>query len=67
VRIARIFALGLALAAVVPPWRSRLRRLPEAPPTVGIGDDKADMFTDARFRALGIKAVATTCLGMRCR
>jgi len=26
-------------------------------PVVGIGDDKADMFTDPRFRALGIRAV----------
>ncbi|MGA2005984.1 MAG: hypothetical protein ABSH27_00280 [Solirubrobacteraceae bacterium] len=26
-------------------------------PVVGIGDDKSDMFSDPRFRALGIRAV----------
>jgi hypothetical protein len=57
-RIARIFALGLALAAVVPAVAlSVATAAPKHHPTVGIGDDKADMFTDARFRALGIKAV----------
>jgi hypothetical protein len=54
-----LLALGLVIplassAAPTPAARSAKTTLH---PVIGIGDDKADMFSDPRFRALGIKAV----------
>jgi hypothetical protein len=54
-----LLALGLVIpltsAATTPPAARSAKAAVH--PLIGIGDDKADMFTDARFRALGIRTV----------
>ena len=59
-----LLTLGLAvpLASTATPARPAAARTPAAAkrklhPLIGIGDDKADMFSDPRFLALGIRIV----------
>jgi hypothetical protein len=51
--LAGLFAAGALLGAAAPLLAATKAHHPE----VGIGDDKADMFSDPRFLALGIKTV----------